>query len=129
MSLRLPVRDVDTAAWLGGDEFAVLAALQDSTGGEVLAERLAAAARDEVVPPDEPPVTLSIGVVLTSEHGDDPISSTAPNGAEVAEEAKSWRPATTRQAHGSRSPRPACACGGLQLGQDALGVRAHGLRR
>src|SRR4051812_19611661 len=51
MSLRRSVRNVDTAARLGGDEFSVLAPQQDSKKAAVLAERLAAAARDEVVPP------------------------------------------------------------------------------
>jgi GGDEF domain-containing protein len=60
MSLRRSVRNVDTAARLGGDE---------------------------------PPVTLSIGVVSSPEHGDDPE---ATDGIEVAEEAKSWRLAATR---------------------------------
>ena len=72
MALRRSVRSVDTAARLGGDEFAVLAPLQDTKGGAVLAGRLAAAARDEVVPPDEPPVSLSIGVASSPEHGDEP---------------------------------------------------------
>jgi diguanylate cyclase (GGDEF)-like protein len=109
MSLRRSVRNVDTTARLGGDEFAVLAPLQDSKGGTILAERLAAAARDEVVPPDEPPITLSIGVVSSPEHGEDPeplieladramyrakaagepVAVGDPDGGEVAEEAKS----------------------------------------
>jgi diguanylate cyclase (GGDEF)-like protein len=72
MALRRSVRTVDTTARLGGDEFAVLAPLQDSKSGAVLGERLAAAARDEVVPPDEPPITLSIGVASSPEHGDEP---------------------------------------------------------
>jgi len=72
MALRRSVRTVDTTARLGGDEFAVLAPLQDSKSGVVLGERLAAAARDEVVPPDEPPVTLSIGVASAPEHGEAP---------------------------------------------------------
>jgi diguanylate cyclase (GGDEF)-like protein len=72
MSIRRSVRNVDTAARLGGDEFAVLAPLQDTKSGAVLAARLATAARDEVVPPDEPPITVSIGVVSSPEHGDEP---------------------------------------------------------
>jgi len=109
MALRRSVRNVDTAARLGGDEFAVLAPLQDTKGGAILAERLAAAARDEVVPPDEPPITLSIGVVSSPQHGEepdglieiadramyrakaagDPVVVGDDDGAEVAEEAKS----------------------------------------
>jgi diguanylate cyclase (GGDEF)-like protein len=52
----------------------VLAPLQDAKSGAILAARLATAARDEVVPPDEPPITLSIGVVASPEHGDQPDS-------------------------------------------------------
>jgi diguanylate cyclase (GGDEF)-like protein len=109
MSLRRSVRNVDTAARLGGDEFSVLAPQQDSKKAAVLAERLAAAARDEVVPPDEPPITLSIGVVSCPEHGDEaeglievadramyrakaagePVAVGDAGGAGVAEEAKS----------------------------------------
>ena len=109
MSLRRSVRNVDTAARLGGDEFAVLAPLQDAKSGAILAGRLAAAAREEVVPPDEPPIALSIGVVSSPEHGEEaeglietadramyrakaagePVAVGDNNGAEVAEEAKS----------------------------------------
>jgi diguanylate cyclase (GGDEF)-like protein len=109
MSLRRSVRNVDTAARLGGDEFAVLAPLQDSKSAVVLGERLAAAAGDEVVPPDEPPITLSIGVVSSPEHGEEseglleladramyrakaagePVAVGDTDDSEVAEEAKS----------------------------------------
>jgi len=109
MSLRRSVRNVDTTARLGGDEFCVLAPQQGSKQAAILAERLAAAARDEVVPPDEPPITLSIGVVSCPEHGDgteglieiadramyrakaagNPVAVGDANDADVAEEAKS----------------------------------------
>jgi diguanylate cyclase (GGDEF)-like protein len=71
MSLRRSVRSVDIVARLGGDEFCVLAPQQDSKGAAILAERLAAAVREEVATPDDPPVTLSIGVVGCPEHGQD----------------------------------------------------------
>jgi diguanylate cyclase (GGDEF)-like protein len=71
MSLRRSIRSVDTPARLGGDEFCVLAPHQDSKGAAILAERLAAAVREEVATPDEPPVSLSIGVVGCPEHGQD----------------------------------------------------------
>jgi diguanylate cyclase (GGDEF)-like protein len=71
MSLRRSVRSVDTAARLGGDEFCVLAPEQDGHGGVVLAERLAAAAREDVLTPEMPPIGLSIGVVSCPEHGND----------------------------------------------------------
>jgi diguanylate cyclase (GGDEF)-like protein len=72
MSLQRSVRNVDTVARLGGDEFCVLAPEQDAAHAVTLAARLAAAAQDEVVSPDEPGVTLSIGVASCPEHGDDP---------------------------------------------------------
>jgi diguanylate cyclase (GGDEF)-like protein len=71
MSLRRAIRSVDTPARLGGDEFCVLAPQQDAKGGTLLAERLSNAVREEVATPDEPPVTLSIGVVGCPEHGED----------------------------------------------------------
>jgi diguanylate cyclase (GGDEF)-like protein len=71
MSLRRQIRSVDTPARLGGDEFCVLAPQQDSKGAAILAERLAAAVREEVATPDDPPVSLSIGVVGCPEHGQD----------------------------------------------------------
>ena len=71
MSLRRSIRSVDTPARLGGDEFCVLAPQQDAKGAAILAERLAAAVREEVATPDDPPVSLSIGVVGCPEHGQD----------------------------------------------------------
>jgi diguanylate cyclase (GGDEF)-like protein len=61
---------VDTAARLGGDEFCVLAPEQDSKSATILAGRLATAARDEIVSPDETAVGLSIGVASCPQHGD-----------------------------------------------------------
>jgi diguanylate cyclase (GGDEF)-like protein len=109
MALRRSIREVDTAARLGGDEFCVLAPHQDSKSATVLAGRLAAATRDEVVSPDESPVAMSIGVVSCPQHGDEAealidtadramyrakaagesIAVGEPEGAGVAEEAKS----------------------------------------
>ena len=71
MSLRRAIRSVDMPARLGGDEFCVLAPEQDAKGGQLLGERLAAAVREEVATPDEPPVSLSIGVVGCPEHGEE----------------------------------------------------------
>jgi two-component system, cell cycle response regulator len=71
MALRRSIRSVDTPARLGGDEFCVLAPQQDSKGAAILAERLAVAVRDEVATPDDPPISLSIGVVGCPEHGQD----------------------------------------------------------
>jgi diguanylate cyclase (GGDEF)-like protein len=109
MALRRSIRSVDTPARLGGDEFCVLAPQQDSKGAAILAERLATAVRDEVATPDEPPISLSIGVVGCPEHGQDaetlvdvadramyrakaagePIAMGEAREAEVAEQAKS----------------------------------------
>ena len=71
MALRRSIRTVDTPARLGGDEFCVLAPEQDIKGAQTLADRLAAAVREEVVTPDEPPMGISIGVVACPDHGED----------------------------------------------------------
>ena len=71
MSLQRSVRSMDTAARLGGDEFCVLAPEQDAKSGTALAERLAAAIGEEVVTPDDPPASVSIGVAACPDHGDD----------------------------------------------------------
>jgi diguanylate cyclase (GGDEF)-like protein len=71
MALRRSIRTVDTPARLGGDEFCVLAPEQDIKGAQILADRLAAAVREEVVTPDDPPMGISIGVVACPDHGED----------------------------------------------------------
>jgi diguanylate cyclase (GGDEF)-like protein len=71
MALRRSIRTVDVAARLGGDEFCVLAPEQESEAATTLGERLAAAVREEVASPDDPPVSLSIGVVSCPRHGGD----------------------------------------------------------
>jgi diguanylate cyclase (GGDEF)-like protein len=109
MSLQRSIRTVDVAARLGGDEFCVLAPQQASEAAAILAERLATAVREEVAAPDDPPVSLSIGVAVCPSHGNDAetlidtadramyqakaagenVALGEPPSAEVAEEAKS----------------------------------------
>src|ERR671910_499437 len=71
MSLRRSIRSVDTAARMGGDEFCVLLPQQDLKSAAKLAARLATAVEEEVASPGDPPVTISIGVAASPEHGDD----------------------------------------------------------
>jgi diguanylate cyclase (GGDEF)-like protein len=71
MSLRRSIRSVDTAARIGGDEFCVLLPQQDLKNAAKLAARLATAVEEEVASPGDPPVTMSIGVAASPEHGDD----------------------------------------------------------
>jgi diguanylate cyclase (GGDEF)-like protein len=71
MSLQRSIRSVDVAARLGGDEFCVLAPQQAPEAAATLAVRLATAVRDEVAAPDDPPVSMSIGVAACPSHGDD----------------------------------------------------------
>src|SRR4051812_23784959 len=56
---------------LGGGGFCVPPPQQDGGGGPPLAERPPAAVREGVATPDDPPVSLSIGVVGCPEHGED----------------------------------------------------------
>jgi diguanylate cyclase (GGDEF)-like protein len=71
MSLRRSIRSVDTAARIGGDEFCVLLPEQDLKSAAKLAARLATAIEEEVASPGDPPVTVSIGVAASPEHGDE----------------------------------------------------------
>ena len=71
MSLRRSIRTVDVAARLGGDEFCVLAPAQEAEAAVKLAERLSRAVEEEVATPDDPAVSLSIGVVSCPAHGND----------------------------------------------------------
>ena len=71
MSLRRSIRSVDTAARIGGDEFCILLPQQDLKSAAKLAARLATAVEEEVASPGDPPVTVSIGVAASPEHGAD----------------------------------------------------------
>jgi diguanylate cyclase (GGDEF)-like protein len=109
VSLQRSIRTVDVAARIGGDEFCVLAPQQAPEAAATLAQRLATAVREEVASPDDPPVSLSIGVAACPTHGDDAetlidtadramyrakaagenVALGEPPSAELAEEAKS----------------------------------------
>jgi diguanylate cyclase (GGDEF)-like protein len=82
MALRRSIRTVDVAARLGGDEFCVLAPEQEADPATILAERLATAVGEEVATPDDPPVSLSVGVVSCPAHGTD--AETLIDGADRA---------------------------------------------
>ncbi len=77
--IRVGLREVDVAFRQGGEEFVVLLPETDAYGGAIVAERLGAAVRDRpmVIDPrrsglgDQIPVTVSIGVAVFPEHGDD----------------------------------------------------------
>lgn len=72
--LRDRVRDVDLAARLGGEEFAVLLSGSDGADALSAAERLRAAAADPSwQQPGVVPVTVSIGVAASSEAVEDPV--------------------------------------------------------
>jgi diguanylate cyclase (GGDEF)-like protein len=89
MSVRRAIRSVDLAARLDGDEFCVLAPVQDAQGAGVIAERLAAAVSGEVSAPGEPPVGVSVGVAACPEHGEeaDVLVETADRAMYVAKAA------------------------------------------
>lgn len=82
LALRRTIRNVDTAARIGGDEFCVLAPEQDAESAATLAGRLAAAVEEEEAAPDMPPVAISIGVVSCPDHGTD--TETLMEGADRA---------------------------------------------
>jgi two-component system, cell cycle response regulator len=87
--LRGEIREVDFAFRQGGEEFVILLPETDAAGGEVVAERLAAAIRRTPVRvlsaangPRRIPVTVSIGIAVYPDHG-----STGPAVLEAADDA------------------------------------------
>lgn len=68
-ALRLGKRSWDTAARVGGEEFAILAPDTDEHGAYILAERLRAAIRDGFERTGPAPLTVSFGIVSYPVHG------------------------------------------------------------
>ncbi len=67
--LRGGVRQIDAAARVGGEEFALVLPGTDGPGALVLAERLRHALRDEFAR-DVIPLTISFGIAIYPEHGE-----------------------------------------------------------
>lgn len=68
-ALRLGKRSWDTAARVGGEEFAILAPDTDEHGAYILAERLRVAIRDAFERAGPAPLTISFGIVSYPVHG------------------------------------------------------------
>jgi two-component system cell cycle response regulator len=70
--IRVGLREVDVAFRQGGEEFVVLLPETDGYGGAIVAERLGAAVRDRPVTVEgvQIPVSVSIGVAVYPEHGE-----------------------------------------------------------
>lgn len=64
-------RTIDTAARIGGEEFALLAPESEEHGAHALAERLRCAVDHELEAQDAGVVTISFGVAAFPTHGDD----------------------------------------------------------
>ncbi|MDY7090349.1 MAG: diguanylate cyclase [Actinomycetota bacterium] len=73
--IRVGLREVDVAFRQGGEEFVVLLPETDAYGGAIVAERLGAAVRGRPVTADGVPipVTVSIGVAVYPEHGENSV--------------------------------------------------------
>jgi diguanylate cyclase (GGDEF)-like protein len=69
------LREVDVAFRQGGEEFVVLLPETDAYGGAIVAERLGTAVRDRPVAFEgaQIPVTVSIGVAVFPEHGENSL--------------------------------------------------------
>ncbi|MCO8272503.1 diguanylate cyclase [Actinoplanes sp. TRM 88003] len=70
--IRVGLREVDVAFRQGGEEFVVLLPETDAYGGAIVAERLGAAVRERPVIVDgiPVPISVSIGVAVYPEHGE-----------------------------------------------------------
>ncbi|MBL7254737.1 diguanylate cyclase [Paractinoplanes lichenicola] len=73
--IRVGLREVDVAFRQGGEEFVVLLPETDAYGGAIVAERLGAAVRSRPVAVDgvQIPITVSIGVAVYPEHGENSV--------------------------------------------------------
>ncbi|GAB2610251.1 hypothetical protein Aab01nite_24440 [Paractinoplanes abujensis] len=73
--IRVGLREVDVAFRQGGEEFVVLLPETDAYGGAIVAERLGAAVRGRPVAVDavQIPITVSIGVAVYPEHGENSV--------------------------------------------------------
>ncbi|MBU2663002.1 diguanylate cyclase [Actinoplanes bogorensis] len=70
--IRVGLREVDVAFRQGGEEFVVLLPETDAYGGAIVAERLGAAVRGRpvIVEGESIPISVSIGVAVYPEHGE-----------------------------------------------------------
>ncbi len=124
--LRAEIREVDLAFRQGGEEFVVLLPETDTAGGQVAAERLAAALRRTPViarsgrspHPARIQVTVSIGIAVYPDHG-----STGTAVLEAADDALYQAKADGRDVIRMARPRPAAARGAVA---DAATVTSNG---
>jgi diguanylate cyclase (GGDEF)-like protein len=109
------VRDVDTVARIGGDEFVVTCAVEDVAAAELLIERLGEAAAPSLHPGGD--VGLSLGWVLSADPDDDPVALVAradeamyrTKAERRGQRGSVWWPTTlTRDARGALDA--ACGC-------------------
>ena len=158
MAMRRTIRSVDTPARIGGDEFCVLAPHQTPSRAALLAERLAEAVEREVATPDgagrrasrsawSPAPSTARTPRRCSRSADRAMYRAKARRGErrrwPSERRSAYERAALRRTSASKRATAELldqavadadrhglrARGRLELGQDALGVRAHGLRR
>lgn len=114
--LTTATREVDTVARVGGDEFVVVCAVDDTAAADRLIERPAAAAARPLHPGGQ--VGLSLGWVLSEDPADDPTTLVAcadeamyrAKARRRGERGSIWWPAPAVPVVGPRSHTPACSC-------------------